>query len=400
MKSPSPINKVQLQRLLGKINFLMRFIANLAGKIQPLTPLLKIKDKEEFKWGSPHQETFNSIKAYLASPPVLMPSQRGKLLKLYISASERSIGSLLTQNNEGGKEQAIYYLSIILTKVEKRYTQVEKLCLALYFTACKLRHYMLPCHIHIIAKTDVIKYMLLKPMLIGMIGKWILALSEFSFQYVPQRAVKGQTIADFLIEHQESQDEVVSILRTLEVAGVWIPPNRACLGKEEWVQQEVKKITSLWITPWRLYFDGSCTQNTAGAGIVIVNHKGSYHCYSFLLDYQEITNNRVEYEAPIIGLEIVIELGATEVEVFGDSELVINQLNGEYKCRHITMVGYYLAATQLLSYWGTEISVSHIPRESNTMANEMAQLASGAQIQERRFEVEVEVMIEEPKIED
>ncbi|KAM2127807.1 hypothetical protein ACFX1R_007669 [Malus domestica] len=54
MESPSPTNKVQLQRLLGKINFLRRFIANLAGKIQPLTHLLRLKDKEDFEWGPPH----------------------------------------------------------------------------------------------------------------------------------------------------------------------------------------------------------------------------------------------------------------------------------------------------------------------------------------------------------
>ncbi|KAM2461449.1 hypothetical protein PS1_012424 [Malus domestica] len=134
-----------------------------------------------------------------------MPPQRVKPLKLYISASKMSMGNLLAQNNEGGKEQAIYYLSRILTEVETRYTPVERLCLALYFTICKLRHYMLPCHIHIIAKTDVTKYMLSKPMPTGRIGKWILALSEFSFQYVPQKAIKGQAIANFLAEHQESQ---------------------------------------------------------------------------------------------------------------------------------------------------------------------------------------------------
>ncbi|KAM2457941.1 hypothetical protein ACFX1W_006795 [Malus domestica] len=112
-----------------------------------------------------------------------------------------------------------------------------------------------------------------------------------------------------------------------------------------------------------------------------------------------------------------MELGATEVEVFGNSELVINQLNGEYRCRHITMASYYLANTQLLRYWGDEIAVSHIPRESNTIANEMAQLPAGLQIQERRFEIKVEVqkknlpsifdrgfnldvITKEPKIED
>ena len=42
-------------------------------------------------------------------------------------------------------------------------------------------------------------------------------------------------------------------------------------------------------------------------------------------------------------------------------------------------------------YWGTETSVSHIPRASNTIANEMAQLSSGAQIQEKKFEGDIEV---------
>ncbi|KAM1325324.1 hypothetical protein ACFX2H_046050 [Malus domestica] len=166
------------------------------------------------------------------------------------------MGSMLAQNNKGGKEQAIYYLSRILTEVETRYTSVEILCLALYFTTCKLRHYMLPCHIHIIAKTDMIKYMLSKPMLTGRIGKWILALSEFSFQYMPQRAIKGQAIADFLVEHQESQEKIINIPRTLKVASMWIPQSKAFSSGEssgeEWIQQEIKRITSLWITHWRL----------------------------------------------------------------------------------------------------------------------------------------------------
>ena len=81
---------------------------------------------------------------------------------------------------------------------------------------------MLPCDIHIIAKRDIIKYMLSKPMLTRRIGKGILALSEFSFQYVPQRAIKGQEIADFLAEHQESQDELINNPETLEVVNLWI----------------------------------------------------------------------------------------------------------------------------------------------------------------------------------
>ncbi|XP_028961400.1 uncharacterized protein [Malus domestica] len=236
-----------------------------------------------------------------------MPPYRGKPLKLYISALEKSIRSLLAQNN-GGKEQAVYYLSRILTGVETRYIQVEKLCLTLYFTTSKLRHYTMPCYTHIIVKTDVIKYILSKPMLIGRIEKWILALSKFSFQYVSQKAVKGQAIADFLTVHQEPEEELINILETLKVASIWFPLREGNLGKEVWIQQEIKRLSSLWITPWKLYFDGSCTQQATGSGIVIVSLQGAYHSYSFLLDYDDITKNILEYEALIIGLEILIEL--------------------------------------------------------------------------------------------
>ncbi|VVA40357.1 PREDICTED: Transposon, partial [Prunus dulcis] len=90
---------------------------------------------------------------------------RGRPLKLYVSASEVSIGSLLVQDNKEGKEQEVYYLSRTLSEVERKYSAIERLYLALYFTAVKLRHYMLPLTIYIIAKTNLIKYMLTRPML-------------------------------------------------------------------------------------------------------------------------------------------------------------------------------------------------------------------------------------------
>ena len=80
-----------------------------------------------------------------------------------------------------------------------------------------------------------------KPMLIGRIRNWILALFEFSFQYVPQRAMKGQAITNFHFEHQDSKEELVSISGTLEVAGLWCPPSKAHLDREEWIQQEVRE---------------------------------------------------------------------------------------------------------------------------------------------------------------
>ncbi|CAL8167777.1 unnamed protein product [Prunus armeniaca] len=178
-----------------------RFISNSTGKIQPFSSLLRLKQEQTFKWEEQHQQAFQEIKHYLSNPPVLSPPKRGRPLKLYVSASEVSIGSLLVQDNKDGKEQAVYYLSRTLTEVEIKYSAIERLCLALYFTAVKLKHYMLPYTIYIISKTYLIKYMLTRPMLRGRIGKWTLALTEFAFRYVPQKAVKGQAVADFLADH-------------------------------------------------------------------------------------------------------------------------------------------------------------------------------------------------------
>ncbi|CAL2247879.1 unnamed protein product [Prunus armeniaca] len=98
--APPPRTKKELQSFLGKVNFLRRFISNLARKIRSLTPLLKLKDTERFEWGVEHQAALDDIKKYLSQPPVLMPPKRGKPLRLYISTSKGSIGCLLAQNNE------------------------------------------------------------------------------------------------------------------------------------------------------------------------------------------------------------------------------------------------------------------------------------------------------------
>ncbi|CAL9012200.1 unnamed protein product, partial [Prunus brigantina] len=199
--APPPKNKKGVQSLLGQINFLRRFIANSVGKVESFPSFLKLKDEQKFRWEETHQRAFDAIKEYLARPPVLIPPKRGRPLKLYILAAENSIRSLLAQDNDEKKEQAVYYLSRILTATERKYSPVEKLCLALYFIATKLMHYMLPSVVHIIAKTDLIKYMLTRPIIRGRIGKWTMALAEFTFRYVPQHAVKGQALTDFLAAH-------------------------------------------------------------------------------------------------------------------------------------------------------------------------------------------------------
>jgi hypothetical protein len=66
-----PTCKVEVQKFLGKVNYLRRFISNLTGKIDAFTPILRLKNDVEFAWGAEQQEAFDLIKKYLSSAPVL-----------------------------------------------------------------------------------------------------------------------------------------------------------------------------------------------------------------------------------------------------------------------------------------------------------------------------------------
>jgi len=116
-KVEAPTTRVELQLLIGKINFNRRLISNMSGKIQPFSSLLKLKADQEFVWGKEQQEALKGIKHYLTSPHVLVPPQKHKPFKLYLSADERAIGSALIREFEG-KERVTYFVSRRLLDAE------------------------------------------------------------------------------------------------------------------------------------------------------------------------------------------------------------------------------------------------------------------------------------------
>ena len=152
-------------------------------------------------WGKEQQLALDEIKNYLTNPPVLVPPQQGKPFKLYLSTDDMVIGSALIQEFEG-KQRVIYYLSRRLVDAETRYfSTIEKICLCLYFSCVKLRHYLLSAECTVVCKDDVVRYMLSMPIMSGRIGKWILALSEFDLRYESAKAVKWQIMTDFVTQH-------------------------------------------------------------------------------------------------------------------------------------------------------------------------------------------------------
>ena len=89
------------------------------------------------------------------------------------------------------------------------------------------------------------------------------------------------------------------------------------------------------------------------------------------------TNNVAEYRALLLGLERARELGAREVEVVGDSELVVRQVNGEYKVKHADLKPLRDRVADALEHFDAW-SIRHVRREDNAAADELVNAALDA----------------------
>ena len=95
------------------------------------------------------------------------------------------MGALLAQYlEEPRKENVIYYISKKMLAYEKKYSPLEKICVALVWATRKLRHYMLAFEVLLIARMDPLKYLMEKPMQDGKTAKWVLLMLEFDIKYV------------------------------------------------------------------------------------------------------------------------------------------------------------------------------------------------------------------------
>jgi ribonuclease HI len=88
----------------------------------------------------------------------------------------------------------------------------------------------------------------------------------------------------------------------------------------------------------------------------------------------QATNNQAEYRAIIAALEEATRLGAEEVDMKSDSELVVKQINGMYRVKNKTLKPMYQQAKQLIGLL-KDFNIAHVSREQNTEADNLAHLA-------------------------
>ena len=105
---------------------------------------------------------------------------------------------------------------------------------------------------------------------------------------------------------------------------------------------------------WTMYFDGSLNLNDTGAGVYFISPSGDKLRYVLRIHFWA-SNNATEYEAALHGLRIAVELGVKCLIVYGDSALIINQLNKDWSCTSEKMDAYYAAIRKLKDkFYGTK----------------------------------------------
>ncbi|XP_021747640.1 uncharacterized protein LOC110713503 [Chenopodium quinoa] len=205
--------------------------------------------------------------------------------------------------------------------------------------------------VHVVSKVDPIKYILSRPVLLGRLAKWAVHIKQYDIMFVPQKSVKGQAIADFFADHPVPPEWEMSVdLPGEDVFNIEILP------------------------PWEMYFDEAPRQDGAGAGVVFVSLEKHVLPYSFMLT-QLCSNNMAEYQALIMGLQMAVEMEIQDLDVYGDSQLVISQLLGEYEVNKEDLITYHKHALRLLDKFDI-VKLSHVLRSANKMADALAGLAA------------------------
>jgi ribonuclease HI len=153
------------------------------------------------------------------------------------------------------------------------------------------------------------------------------------------------------------------------------PPKAVAPEPEPKAQPRAPIGDSAGVLAMRVFSDGAARGNPgpAGAGAVLTDAKGNVLArLGHFLGRQ--TNNVAEYQGLILGLRRAQEMGAREVEVRADSQLMIRQLAGQYAVRNAALKPLHAEALRLLRGFA-RYGLQHIPREQNSLADEMSNRA-------------------------
>jgi ribonuclease HI len=123
-----------------------------------------------------------------------------------------------------------------------------------------------------------------------------------------------------------------------------------------------------------MYFDSSLNLKGAGAGVLFISPQGDHLKYVLQIHYK-VSNNGVEYEALIHGLRIVVSLGIKRLIAYGDSKVVIDQVNKACNVKKETMNAYCTEVRKLEDHF-EGLEFHHVSRDNNVVADVLSKRGS------------------------
>eukprot|EP00253_Pinus_taeda_P008794 PITA_08794 len=203
LQIPYPRNIKELQAFLGKINFLRRFIPNLAELIRLLRNMLK--NDAKVRWSLETKRAFESIKAALTQTPVLTSPQFHNDFIIFSFASEHTIAAVLLQKDDQGNEKPIAFFSRALRDAPLKYQIMEKKAYTLVKGIKDFIVYILYSHVIAYVLNSVVKDILTQEGLEGKTGKWIASILEYEIEIKPTKLIKGQDVNKFVVSCHKCQ---------------------------------------------------------------------------------------------------------------------------------------------------------------------------------------------------
>ena len=290
----SPWNPKEVRKLTGMTTTLNRFISRSMDWCRPF--FLLLHKWKGFEWTKKCAVAFQQLKEYLSRLPIMSSPEVDEVLFTFLEIASYAISFDLIQV-DSGIQRPIYYVSKSLHEAKVRYLPLEKAILAVVHATRKLPHYF---------QAHTIR-----------IAKWDTILGNFDIKYMPHTSVKGQVLADLVAEFAECPEEIDVKQRGMD-------------------EKSVGLISVQCPSPWKVYLDGAANQRGLGVGLVLVSPKKITIEKSLRLGFST-TNNKVEYEALLMGMAMVQKMGGKTVEMFSDSRLIVGQVKGELEARDTRM---------------------------------------------------------------
>ncbi|RVW72331.1 Transposon Ty3-I Gag-Pol polyprotein [Vitis vinifera] len=260
MATPPPRNKKELQRLTGKLVALGRFIARFTDELRPFFP------RNTKKW---------------------------------------AISAVLFRCPSRKEQKPIYYVSRALADVETKYSKMELTALAFQSVSQKLRPYF-QAHPVVVLTDQPLRNILHKLDLTEKRLQWAIELSEYGIEFQPRLSMKGQVMADFVLEYSRR------------------PTQHKEPHEEGW---------------WTLRVDGASQTLGSRVGLLLQSSTGEQLEQAIRLGFPA-SNNEAEYEAILFGLDLALALSVSRLRVYSDSQLVVRHVQKEYEAKYERMARY------------------------------------------------------------